>query len=150
MANILKISEAASLGIHSVILLACYKDKLLSTRDIAQTLSASEAHLSKILQRLIKHGFVQSIRGPQGGFRLLKSPQDITLMDIFEAIEGPFQATSCLFQHPLGKCEACIFEELINSCNRITLDYFSNTKISDLTNNLLPWRQHNVKKDRQD
>ena len=56
MPNVLKVSEAASLALHTTVLLAANSGELLSTREIASTLKMSAAHLSKVLQRLARHG----------------------------------------------------------------------------------------------
>jgi DNA-binding IscR family transcriptional regulator len=64
MSNILKISEAASLALHTTVILAANPNRLVSTKKLASQLHASEAHLSKVLQRLEKADIVNSTRGP--------------------------------------------------------------------------------------
>ena len=61
--SILRISEAASIGIHSMIFLAKRKDELLSLNEIAESLDVSANHLSKVLQRLHKSELIASIKG---------------------------------------------------------------------------------------
>ena len=58
-------------------------------------------YLLKILQQLVRAGLAQGIRGPQGGFRLRRDAGDITLLDIIEALEGPFVAEPDLQQGPV-------------------------------------------------
>ncbi|MCP4900046.1 MAG: Rrf2 family transcriptional regulator, partial [bacterium] len=96
MPTMLRISEAASLGIHAMGLLAIHPDRSLSARTIAEKFSVSEAHLSKVLQRLTKVGLLASTRGPKGGFSLTRDPETVTLLEVFEAIEGPVEPTDCL------------------------------------------------------
>ena len=74
MQKVLNISEAYSLALHSLALLASDNGRSLTTHQIASTLGASEAHLSKVMQRLTKAGFLNSSRGPGGGFALKKPP----------------------------------------------------------------------------
>jgi len=52
--------------------------------------------LFKIIRDLIKAGIVKSIRGRNGGFTLGRKPEDITLYDIIEAVEGPIALNNCL------------------------------------------------------
>ena len=78
MTNLLRISDAASLGLHTMGLLAGRSTRL-STQEIARSLGASEHHLAKVMQRLAKMGLVVSTRGPQGGFVLSRPPAEITL-----------------------------------------------------------------------
>lgn len=53
------------------------------------------AYLNKQLQAMARAGIVESSQGPGGGFRLARSPQQITLMDVVTAIEGPDPAFRC-------------------------------------------------------
>ena len=87
MANLLKVSEAASLALHSMVLIAEKSPKLISARAMAERLNVSEAHLSKVLQRLGRDGLVRSIRGPGGGFTLLKKPEEVTESEKKNCIE---------------------------------------------------------------
>jgi len=132
MPHMLRISEAGSLAMHTMGLLAENNDRIFTTRDIASSLSASEAHLSKVLQRLARGGFVASTRGPTGGFRIAKPIKKITLLQIYELIEGPLETDSCLFERPVCNSTACIFGDLIRSTNEHAKQYLSKTKLSDI------------------
>jgi Rrf2 family protein len=133
MPNILKISEAASLALHSTVLLAANPDKLISTREIASMLHVSEAHLSKVLQRLTRTGIVRAIRGPRGGFRLVKPANETTLLDVYESIEGTLIPSKCLFDSPICEGDACILGGLLETVDEQVRDYLAKTKLDDLT-----------------
>ena len=92
-----RMSEAAALAIHTAVFLAGKEGRPVSTHEVADHLHASEAHLSKVLQRLTKHGIVRPIRGPKGGFVLGKPGEEVTLIEVYEAIEGPLESSACLF-----------------------------------------------------
>ena len=98
MRTSLRVSEATSLALHAMALLTGDGSRPLSCHEMAEALQVSEAHLSKVLQRLGKQGFVSSLRGPKGGFRLARDPEDVSLLEIYEAIEGPVQFSNCLFR----------------------------------------------------
>ncbi len=51
-----------------------------------------ERFLLQILRNLVTHGILQSTRGVDGGYRLERSPREISLLDVIEAIDGPMQA----------------------------------------------------------
>ena len=132
MTHVLKISDAANLAFHAMVFLAASSGRLVSNHEIATALNVSENHLSKVLQRLAKDGLVKSIRGPKGGFALEKPADQITLLDIFQAIDGPLVSSNCLLGNPL--CNGnCILGELLKTMNKQVEDYFSATKISELT-----------------
>jgi len=133
MQNILKISEAASLALHTTVLLAATGDRLITTHEIAQTLKVSEAHLSKVLQRLSRAGIVRPIRGPRGGFMLARPAGKITRHEVYEAIEGPLPPTNCLLGTPICDGTSCILGGLLQSTNARVKEYMTGTKLSQLT-----------------
>jgi len=133
MGDILKISDAAALALHTVTMLADGgKEKSLSTKEIAAKLKASEAHLSKVLQRLAKAGLVSSIRGPKGGFRLEKDAKDITLLDVYEAIDGRLSVTRCLFGEPVCGQRGCILGNAMEEASGMIRARMAGTRLADL------------------
>ena len=133
MAGPLKISEAASIAFHAVALLVANPKKHFSNKEIAARLHVSEAHLSKVLQRLCKTGILKSIRGPKGGFLLQESSYGMSLLDVFEAIEGPLELSTCLFDSPVCDSNDCVFGGLIESVNELVREYFVVTKLPQLS-----------------
>jgi Rrf2 family protein len=53
-----------------------------------------ERFLLQILRHLVTHGILQSTRGVDGGYSLERKPEEITLLDVIEAIDGPLSATT--------------------------------------------------------
>jgi Rrf2 family protein len=113
--------------------LAADHDKSVPTREIASELHVSEAHLSKVLQRLAKVGLVKSVRGPKGGFALGKASDQISLLDVYESIEGPFVESKCLFDTPIYDGEKCILGGLIETVEKQIRKYLAETKLSQLS-----------------
>jgi len=132
MTNILKISEAASLALHTVVILAANPEKLLLTKELASTLRASEAHLSKVLQRLEKARIVKSTRGPKGGFKLERPGDEITLLEVYEAIDGKLSSSNCLLNECICNGD-CIMGKLLGELNNQVRNYLVKTKLSTLT-----------------
>ena len=65
-------------------------------RDTAARQDISIKYLEQIISILVRGGFVRSIRGPQGGYRLAKSPGDYTVGMILRQVEGNLAPVSCL------------------------------------------------------
>ncbi|RUA25679.1 MAG: Rrf2 family transcriptional regulator [Bacteroidetes bacterium] len=107
MSKLINISEATSIAIHSLALIG-YEDKQLNANEIAKRTSFSKNHLSKVLQTLVKQGYLRSVRGPRGGFTLSVEAKDITLLEIFEVFEGKILNNYCF-----GHFESCPFEDCI-------------------------------------
>lgn len=71
-----------------------------SIRELTRKMDIPYHFLAKILQDLTYKGFLVSQKGPTGGFALGKSPKEITLLDIVEAIDGMGFTTSCVLGFP--------------------------------------------------
>jgi len=99
---------------------------------LAEKLHASEAHLSKVLQTLARHGLVHSTRGPAGGFCLARSAGRISLLEIFEAIDGSFRPSACLFDTVRCQRFSCLMSDLVERCNSLFFEYLSGKKLSDI------------------
>ena len=132
MSSPLRVSEAASLALHSMVLLAVDEERVLSTPEMATCLDVSEAHLSKVLQRLSREGLVRSVRGPRGGFVVGRAGEEITLLEVYEAIEGPLGPSKCLFGTPICSGEKCILGGALESVHRQLRDYLAGTRLSEL------------------
>lgn len=132
MSRVLKISEAASLAMHTMGLLASEPEKVFSNREAASALGVSEAHLSKVMQRMARGGYIGSVRGPRGGFMLAKPAKDITLLEIFEQIEGPLAPSDCLLASRVCEGGNCILGGLLEKINSQVQEYLSGTKLSDI------------------
>lgn len=132
MPSFLKISDAASLAFHAMTYLAANPPSPIPANRIASDLGLSQAHLAKVFQRLAKHGLVRSTRGPKGGFALSKPADHITLLDIYEAIEGPMTTTSCLFGTPICGRSMCIFGAMLPKLSSEIRNYLAGTSLSQL------------------
>lgn len=129
--SVLKISEAASIALHAMIELAKNEYKLSSVKDIAAKLDVSANHLSKVLQRLNKAGYIESIKGFNGGFKLLADPEKLSFLEIFELFDGKLKDSSCVLSKDGCGGDECIFGDLILSITDQVKEKFENTKLSD-------------------
>lgn len=137
MANVFYISEMVSLALHSILIIAAVKEgQLVNTKKIASLLGASEAHLAKVLQQLVKTGYIRSERGPRGGFALLKNANEITLLDIYEAIEGPIKIDRCPMNSKKCAFKTCILGGIPEQLNQKFEKYMAEQKLGDFSNNL--------------
>lgn len=119
MSKIFALSEAASIAIHGMVLIA-RNDGGINAVKIAEQTGLSKNHISKVLQRLVKNDLLKSVRGPLGGFSLKKRPEDITLLSIYETVEGSLDITDCPFNYDICAFDKCLMGSVIN---RMTLDF---------------------------
>lgn len=132
MADILKISDATALALHSMVHLAIDPEAHATTAEIADIFKASRHHLAKVHQRLTKAGLLKSNRGPAGGVSLAKDPEATTLLEIYEVMEGSMLCNPCLFGNDICPRLDCVLGNLLPGLARQVRDYFEKTTLAQL------------------
>ncbi len=113
MAHVIQFSEAAFIALHGMVLVAKAKDgELVNVIQISDRLNSSKHHVAKVMQRMVKDGYLSSHRGPSGGFSLKMPAGDISLLDLYESIEGKIDIGDCPLDHPVCKFDKCIFNNV--------------------------------------
>lgn len=129
---LLRTTKAFTLGMHAMALLAHHHPARLSVGAIARLCGVSEAHLAKVIQTLTRNGFVNGERGPAGGVTLNKPAESISLMDLWNTIEGPSTDDRCVFAIPTCTADLCPVGRRFAAYNRQMQDYFRKTTLKDL------------------
>lgn len=137
MAGWLHVGEMGALALH--VMLELYQrrgldpEAKLSAAALAQTLDASPHTLHKVMTRLVAGGMVDSSRGPNGGFRLLKGMETTSLAHIIETVEGRHDNGECLFAKRVCPADRpCIFHGLTRDVSQHIKDYFDKTTLGDV------------------
>jgi Rrf2 family protein len=130
MSRIVHLSEASTIGLHSMIIIARAAE-ITSIKQITKQTGASTNHLAKVMQRLVKANFVRSTRGPSGGFMLKQPPEKITVLDIYEAIEGPIESGECPMLQPACPFEKCLMGTIVRKATDDIVEYFRNQTLKD-------------------
>ena len=85
----MRLSTRSTYGMRAMFDLAlCYGQGPISVTTIAQREHLTVPYLEQLLNRLRRHGLVESVRGPKGGYLLSKAPAVITVGEIVRALEG--------------------------------------------------------------
>ena len=128
----IKISERVNLAIHALGYMATYGgEKPFTVSHLANRMEVSPSHLAKVMQMLVKHGFITSVRGAKGGFSFVIDPLKISLLNVFEAVDGPLMKQDCLLPKPMCKQENCILNDILTEATEFLCDKMSRIKISD-------------------
>jgi Rrf2 family protein len=102
----MKLSEGVEWGLHCVAILAALPPgATLPTKALAEYHALSETYLAKHLQALTTARIIESLPGPKGGYRLQRAPEEITLLEVVEAIDGrepSFRCTEIRQRGPLA------------------------------------------------
>ena len=86
----MKLSRAVSYGLQTTLLLAREgSDIPVPSSRLAAEGKMPERFLLQILRNLVTHGILRSTRGVDGGYSLIRSPDEVSLLEVIEAIEGP-------------------------------------------------------------
>ena len=130
----MKVSQRATYGIMAAIDLAMNgKEAPVQARAIARRQAIPIRFLEQVLHSMKKAGLVESLRGAQGGYLLLKEPSALSVADILEVLEGPvfhraFQSDQPLDRHlpkqelVLGQVWKQVAQAEHEVLHRITID----------------------------
>ena len=79
-------------------------------KDISARQGISLKYLEQIVSALVRANFLQSVRGPQGGYHLVRKPGEYTVGDILRATEGSLACVECLSseQNYCERADACV------------------------------------------
>jgi Rrf2 family protein len=119
MSKVFSLSEAASIAIHSMVLIARAENGINVVKIGDQT-GFSKNHIAKVLQRLVKSDMLKSVRGPAGGFTLKRNPEEITLLEVYEAIEGPMEISDCPLAYEVCNFDKCVMSNVVN---KMTIEF---------------------------
>lgn len=119
MAKLVHLSEAASLALHAMVMIA-KSENHVNVNTLAEEMGASRNHLAKVLQQLVKFNYLKSVRGPNGGFKMNKPPAEISILNIYEAIEGIIETPECPLDRPICPFDKCLMGGLIKD---VTLQF---------------------------
>jgi Rrf2 family iron-responsive transcriptional regulator len=105
----MRLTRQTNYAIRILMYCAANDGRLSRIPEIAAAYGVSELFLFKILQPLVEHGLVQTVRGRNGGVRLGREASEITLFDVVRVTEDNFAMAEC-FENDAVDCP------LIDSC----------------------------------
>lgn len=93
----MRLSTKGRYGVRAMFDLAMHcHEGTIALKSVAQREQISEKYLEHLFASLKKAGLVHSVRGTQGGYRLARPPEEITLGEIIRVLEGPVSPTECV------------------------------------------------------
>ena len=88
----MKMTRASSYAIHALVFMAVEKQNHpVASHHIAKARGIPERFLLKVLKPLVSARVLHSVKGPNGGYRLARPANDITILEILEAVDGPIR-----------------------------------------------------------
>jgi Rrf2 family protein len=105
----------------------------LSVRQAAEIQDVPYTFARSIQHDLVLSGFVKSMRGAHGGMTLAKDPEEFTLLELIEAVQGPMSISVCTSSPDWCHRESgCRFHPVWEGANVIMRDYLSSVSIKQL------------------
>lgn len=138
MAGLLNVGEMGAMALHLLVELAVLHqenpDGRQTVQEIAGKLHASVHTLQKVSRRLAVMGLIEGTRGANGGMRLIADPNEVTMLQVVEGVEGKTCSNGCLFAKRVCAVGCpCIFESLTGKMEMMVRDYFASTTLADLS-----------------
>ena len=112
------------------------RDEYIPLKDIAERQDISKKYLEIIAKELVKGKFLEGASGKHGGYKLTRSPEEYSVGEIIELMEGSFAPVACLAPDAevCPRTEICRTLPMWKEFYAMEKDFFYNKKLSDLTN----------------
>lgn len=103
-------------------------------KDVAERQGISKKYLEIIVKELVNAGFVAGVSGKGGGYRLCRRPEEYSVGEILERMEGSLATVACLAcdAAPCPRSENCQTLPLWTEFDKLTHDYFYGKRLCDL------------------
>ncbi|WP_274424391.1 iron-responsive transcriptional regulator RirA [Chelativorans sp. YIM 93263] len=130
----MRLTRQTNYAIRILMYCAANEGQLSRIPDIARAYSLSDLFLFKILQPLVENGFVQTVRGRNGGVRLAKPAEEINLFEVVRATEDSFAMAEC-FENDSAECplvDSCGLNEALRNALGAFFEVLASYSIRDL------------------
>jgi len=100
---LLNLTKKADYAVRAMLDVAVHHPEMRNARQITTGMDLPRNLMRQILATLVHHQFLRSAPGPAGGYALVRPPEEITLLEVIETIEGPVAIDTCLLNG--GPCD---------------------------------------------
>jgi Rrf2 family protein len=137
----LELSSEGRYALRALVYLARDADRgeLVTADRISAEAAVPRRLLARVMAKLARAGLVESSEGRGGGSRLARSPEDVTLRDAVEAVEGPFEITHCIMQQrPCGEGRPCALHDAWTEGQNTILEHLGSQNLADFSSQAPP------------
>lgn len=136
------LSQKAKYALHAMLVLAeAWEREALQIADVAERRRLPKRFLEQILLDLKHNGLVISRRGKNGGYGLIRPPEEISIAQVVRVIDGPLAPLPCLSTIAYQRCDdcddetACSIRRVFARVHAATLDVLENTSLAEALSN---------------
>lgn len=110
------------------------RDNYIPLKDIAERQDISKKYLEIIVKDMVAGGLLTGVSGKGGGYKLCRKPEEYTIGEIIELMEGSLATVACLAEGAVTcpRASACKTLPLWEEYNKLTRDFFYGKHLSDL------------------
>lgn len=130
----MRLTRGSDYGLRGMVYMARQPSgQVCLVSQVADAEGLPESYLAKIFQDLARNRLLMSHRGAKGGFSLVSDPQEISLLQIIEAVEGPIAIAPCLdVREGCDRADACELYDTLDVAQSQMVSVLKGTTLSDL------------------
>ena len=129
----IRISKMTDYALVILAFLTKESTQFVQAGDIALNTQVNKPTTAKVLKLLAKHGLLESFRGATGGYKLTRPPEDISVAEIIQILEGPIAIMECsLGKENCAISRNCEIHAPWNKINTAIYQALDNIKLCDL------------------
>ena len=119
-------------AMRAVLALAAGDGSPMTTRNIAETMHVPQSYLSKVLQSLVRARLVYSARGLNGGFVLARKPEELSMLDIMNAVNPLERIESCPLDRESHSTQLCPLHSRLDAAMAHVEEAFAGTTLAEI------------------
>lgn len=130
----MRLTDYSEYALRVLIYLSIQDERLATVKEISEQYDISRNHLTKLVHKLGKNGFIETIRGKRGGLRIGRDPATITVGEVVRAMESDLAIVEC-FQPGNYECRivrACVLAGVMRKALNAFLEVLEDYTIKDL------------------
>ena len=129
----MRLTLSTDYALRTLIYLGAARDGLATIAEIADAFDISKAHLMKVVNRLGRQGYIETVRGRGGGIRLARPPESVRVGDVVRDAGEELAVMSCLAKSGVCRIErCCILRSALRQATQAFLDVLDDYTLADL------------------
>ncbi len=133
----MNLHKSTRYALHSMLELARADERPVTVAQIATRWEIPESVLAKVLQQLVRAGFIRSVRGVGGGYMMARSPAEVSVQDVIDSFEPTHASRGCQLKDiPGAECPTmdpmCRLRELFEEVDQTTRATFRSVTFDTL------------------
>lgn len=128
----MRITSYTDYSLRTLIYVALKGNEISTIREIAENYNISKSHLMKVVQELNRRGYLQAVRGKNGGLRLNGQPKDINIGKLVRETEQDFALVECFNGDGCNLTPACRLKGVLQQALNAFLAVLDEYTLADL------------------